>query len=167
MVLTLGATPALAHHETSVPSQRTLERIYPDIAARKDPDSVLRKVLRTRWRQTHPAAEREHLMVYYSKHPSPRNNQRLAKLFFGKDYYAAAEIINGETAGTWSHTIWNYEGSGAYGLGQARPRSKMLRYGADAYTNPLTQMIWFRAYANGRYGSVQAAAAHWTPTRSW
>jgi hypothetical protein len=101
------------------------------------------------------------------RYPTPAGNKRLARAFFGNDYNAAAEIINGETAGTWDHTIWNYEGSGAYGLGQARPRSKMLAYGADAYTNPLTQMVWFKAYAEARYNSVQGAAAHWTPNRSW
>ena len=101
------------------------------------------------------------------RYPTPAGNRRLARSFFGDDYGAAAEIIHGETAGTWDHTIWNYEGSGAYGLGQARPRSKMLAYGADAYTNPLTQLVWFKAYAEARYGSVQGAAAHWTPNRSW
>jgi hypothetical protein len=101
------------------------------------------------------------------RYPTPAGNRRLARAFFGNDYNAAAEIIDGETAGTWDHTIWNYEGSGAYGLGQALPRSKMLAYGADAYTNPLTQLVWFKAYSEARYGSVQGAAAHWTPNGSW
>jgi hypothetical protein len=100
-------------------------------------------------------------------YPTPAGNKRLAVAFFGNEYPCAAEIINGETAETWDHTIWNYEGSGAYGLGQARPRSKMLAYGADAYTNPMTQLVWFEAYAKARYGSVCGAAAHWTPNRSW
>lgn len=99
--------------------------------------------------------------------PSPAGNRRLARAYFGDEYPCAAEIIDGETAGTWDHTIWNRQGSGAYGLGQARPRSKMLAYGADAYTNPLTQLEWFRGYARARYGSVCGAAAHWTPAVSW
>lgn len=115
--------------------------------------------------------------------PTPEGNKRLARVFFGNEYEAAAEIISGETAGTWDHTIWNGGRSGAwpegsdfdgqcdvreaYGLGQACERDKMLSYGKDAYTNPLTQMIWFKAYAKERYGSVSAASAHWTPRRSW
>jgi hypothetical protein len=43
----------------------------------------------------------------------------------------------------------------------------MLGYGRDAAENPLTQLVWFRAYAEQRYGSVCGAAAHWTPNRSW
>jgi type II secretory pathway pseudopilin PulG len=115
--------------------------------------------------------------------PTPAGNKALARAFFGTEYKAAAEIINGETAGTWDEQIWNGGRSGAwpensnfdgqcdvreaYGLGQACERDKMLAYGSDAYTNPLTQMIWFKAYAKERYGSVTAAAAHWTPARSW
>jgi hypothetical protein len=102
--------------------------------------------------------------------PTPAGNRLLAQRYFGDEYPCAAEIIEGETAGTWDHTIWNYEGSGAYGLGQARPRDKMLPYSyADlhAYTNPMPQLVWFKAYAEQRYGSVCGAAAHWTPRGSW
>lgn len=107
--------------------------------------------------------------------PTPEGNKTLARAFFNDAYYCAATIINGETGGTWRHDI-AYGGrygahliySGlAYGLGQALPGTKMLAYGADAATNPLTQMIWFRAYANGRYGSVCAAANHWKSNRVW
>ena len=112
-------------------------------------------------------------------YPTPAGNKRLAKAFFGNDYPAAAEIIQGETGGTWRHDVWYGFVYGAwpertlngqcraYGLGQARCRSKMLKYGADAYTNPMTQLRWFKGYAVTRYGSVQAAAAYWTPGGSW
>lgn len=107
--------------------------------------------------------------------PTPEGNKILARALFTDSYYCAAEIINGETGGTWRHDIayghrfgpqYIYAGI-AYGLGQALPGTKMLAYGADAATNPLTQLIWFRAYANGRYGSVCNAAAHWKSHRSW
>lgn len=112
--------------------------------------------------------------------PTPEGNRRLARAYFGDSYECAAEIINGETAGTWEEQIaytppgqpWRigtqwFDTGLAYGLGQARPASKMLKYGADAATNPLTQLIWFEAYAKERYGSVCGASAHWTPARSW
>lgn len=107
--------------------------------------------------------------------PTPAGNRALARAYFGDEYPCAAEIINGETGGTWRHDIaygFRYGehliSSGlAYGLGQARPGTKMLRYGKDAASNPLTQMVWFRAYAEARYGSVCGASAHWTPAVSW
>lgn len=43
--------------------------------------------------------------------------------------------------------------SGAYGIPQALPGSKMSAYGADWRTNPATQIEWGLAYIDGRYGS--------------
>lgn len=115
--------------------------------------------------------------------PTPEGNRKLARVFFGNDYRYAAEIISGETAGTWKHDIWNGGRTGAwpersdfdgncdvgeaYGLGQACERDKMIGYGPDPYENPLTQYVWFKDYAIDRYKSVRLAAAHWTPRRSW
>ena len=64
-----------------------------------------------------------------------------------------ARIIDRETAGTWNHHIYNYQGSGAYGLPQALPGSKMRSAGWDWRTNPVTQIRWMRTYARLRYGS--------------
>ena len=36
--------------------------------------------------------------------------------------------------------VWNYAGSGAYGIPQALPASKMASAGADYMTNPATQI---------------------------
>lgn len=47
--------------------------------------------------------------------------------------------------------------SGAYGLGQALPASKMAAYGSDYRTNPETQLRWLLAYIAGRYGTPEAA----------
>lgn len=69
------------------------------------------------------------------------------------------ELSRRETAGTYSPTIWNYQGSGAYGIGQALPASKMRRFGSDYMTNPWTQLRWMIAYVNGRYGGSCAALA--------
>jgi uncharacterized protein YabE (DUF348 family) len=49
-------------------------------------------------------------------------------------------------------------GSGAYGIPQALPGSKMAVYGADWQTNPATQIAWGLAYIGGRYG---------TPCNAW
>jgi hypothetical protein len=67
------------------------------------------------------------------------------------------ELIDRETAGTWSWTIWNGQGSGAYGWPQALPASKMRSAGPDYMTNPFTQLRWMQGYVNGRYGGSCAA----------
>ena len=36
--------------------------------------------------------------------------------------------------------VWNYQGSGAYGIAQALPASKMASAGADYMTDPATQI---------------------------
>lgn len=47
--------------------------------------------------------------------------------------------------------------SGAYGIPQALPGTKMATAGADWETNPITQIRWMDSYVKGRYGSWQAA----------
>lgn len=51
--------------------------------------------------------------------------------------------------------------SGAYGLGQALPGSKMASEGADWRDNPVTQIKWTLGYMDGRYGSPCSAQAFW------
>jgi hypothetical protein len=50
--------------------------------------------------------------------------------------------------------------SGAYGLPQAVPGSKMASAGADWATNPTTQLKWMLGYVHGRYGSACGALQH-------
>ncbi|MDG9716369.1 transglycosylase SLT domain-containing protein [Streptomyces sp. DH24] len=60
---------------------------------------------------------------------------------------------------------WNYRAvnpsSGAYGLFQALPGSKMSSVGADWQTNPATQIKWGLNYMNERYGSPCDAWSFW------
>jgi hypothetical protein len=51
--------------------------------------------------------------------------------------------------------------SGAYGIPQALPGSKMATAGADWRTNPITQVKWGLGYVSGRYGTACAAWSHW------
>lgn len=51
--------------------------------------------------------------------------------------------------------------SGAYGLPQSLPGSKMASHGADWRTNPLTQLKWMYDYVIGRYGTFSNAKATW------
>ncbi|MCU1413146.1 MAG: secreted protein [Microbacteriaceae bacterium] len=58
----------------------------------------------------------------------------------------------------WSTTAGN--ASGAYGIPQALPGSKMASAGPDWQTNATTQITWGLGYIDGRYGSPCAAWAH-------
>ena len=59
---------------------------------------------------------------------------------------------------------WNYQAenasSGAYGIPQALPGSKMSSVAGDWATNPATQITWGLNYISGRYGSPCSAWAH-------
>ncbi|VEG29611.1 aggregation-promoting factor C-terminal-like domain-containing protein [Actinomyces howellii] len=59
---------------------------------------------------------------------------------------------------------WNYQAqnpsSGAYGIPQALPGSKMGSVAADWATNPTTQITWGLGYIAERYGSPCSAWAH-------
>lgn len=56
--------------------------------------------------------------------------------------------------------------SGAHGIPQALPASKMASEGADYYTNGYTQIRWGLKYIEGRYGSPSAAWAH-SQSKGW
>jgi hypothetical protein len=59
---------------------------------------------------------------------------------------------------------WNYKasnkGSGAYGIPQALPGSKMAKFGDDWETNPATQIKWGLDYIEGRYDTPCGAWSH-------
>ncbi|MDF5754740.1 transglycosylase SLT domain-containing protein [Spongiactinospora sp. TRM90649] len=50
--------------------------------------------------------------------------------------------------------------SGAYGIPQSLPGSKMASAGSDWQTNPATQIKWGLGYIKGRYGSPCGAWGH-------
>jgi hypothetical protein len=76
--------------------------------------------------------------------------QAMAEQIFGSQYSCAADIITVESG--WQVTVENP--SGAYGLGQALPASKMAPYGPDYLTDPLTQLTWMHAYVDDVYGGA-------------
>jgi hypothetical protein len=59
---------------------------------------------------------------------------------------------------------WRYNAenaSGAYGIPQALPGSKMATAGSDWQTNPATQIKWGLGYIQGRYGTPCDAWSFW------
>jgi resuscitation-promoting factor RpfB len=78
--------------------------------------------------------------------------------------YQYADYIIGRESG-WRPNARN--ASGAYGLCQALPGSKMSSAGADWATNPITQLKWCNGYAKGRYGTWAAAYSYWMSHHYW
>ncbi|GGM85634.1 transglycosylase SLT domain-containing protein [Streptomyces fuscichromogenes] len=73
-------------------------------------------------------------------------------------FNAFSKIVSHESG--WNISATN-SSSGAYGLVQALPGSKMASAGADWKTNPATQIKWGLDYMNSRYGSPTAAWSFW------
>ncbi|MCF3118940.1 MULTISPECIES: transglycosylase domain-containing protein [Streptomyces] len=76
----------------------------------------------------------------------------------GDQFQCFSNIVNHES--TWNYKATNAS-SGAYGLVQALPGSKMASAGADWQTNPATQIKWGLGYMNDRYGSPCGAWSFW------
>jgi hypothetical protein len=76
----------------------------------------------------------------------------------GPQWSALKALWNGESG-------WNYKAlnrsSGAYGIPQSLPGSKMASAGSDWRTNPATQIKWGLSYIKNRYGSPASAYSAW------
>jgi uncharacterized protein YabE (DUF348 family) len=81
------------------------------------------------------------------------------------DFGYVEYIISHESG--WGYLKSNYTGSGAYGLCQALPGSKMASAGDDWKTNPVTQLKWCDSYAKSRYGSWEKAYKFWLAKKWW
>lgn len=112
-----------------------------------------------------------------------RSEVRSASAFTAQGSYTVAEIqamarqmVPADQFQCFSNIVdhestWNYRAtnpsSGAYGLVQAYPGSKMASAGADWQTNPATQIKWGLSYMNGRYGSPCGAWSFWLEHHSY
>lgn len=88
----------------------------------------------------------------------------LAGINVATDYPYVDYIVNKESR--WNPLARNVS-SGATGLCQALPGSKMASAGADWETNPVTQLKWCNGYAMARYGSWSAAYNFWLANHWW
>lgn len=83
---------------------------------------------------------------------------RLLDAGFGLDQMPCLEKLWDKESG-WNERAANAS-SGAYGIPQALPGSKMASHGDDWETNPNTQIRWGLDYISGRYGTPCDAWAH-------
>ncbi|MBK7622763.1 MAG: hypothetical protein IPJ14_08870 [Kineosporiaceae bacterium] len=92
-----------------------------------------------------------------------RDPRALAKVMLADFGWSQSEFVPLEKL--WmreSGWRWNAvnPSSGACGIAQALPCSKMSSAGSDYRTNPITQITWGLDYIKDRYGSPSAAWAH-------
>lgn len=80
------------------------------------------------------------------------------------DWAAVDYIVHKES--TWRHDAVNAS-SGATGLCQSLPATKMASEGEDYMTNPVTQLRWCHKYAVQRYGGWWGAHAFWLNNNWW
>ncbi|CAM5464887.1 Transglycosylase SLT domain protein [Streptomyces rimosus subsp. rimosus] len=111
------------------------------------------------------------------KEDASRSAARDASTFTAKASYSIAEtqaiarqMLPGDQFQCFSNIVdhesgWNYRAtnasSGAYGLVQALPGTKMASAGSDWRTNPATQIKWGLNYMNSRYNSPCGAWSFW------
>lgn len=115
------------------------------------------------------ARDQERQRVIGNAQSDPQSAARLLMADHGwssdAQYNCLVNLWNGESDWRWSATNAS---SGAYGIPQSLPASKMAQFGADYRTNPLTQIKWGLWYIEMSYGNPcnawstwQARSPHW------
>jgi hypothetical protein len=126
-------------------------------------EKAARKKAAARAKALKEKREWEALKRRMSNNPTARENQAYAKQMNAKRGWG----------GCWGSllTMWNHESgwnehasnpySGAYGIPQALPGSKMSSAGPDWHNNAMTQIAWGLAYVGSRYGDPCRAWGFW------
>ncbi|GAA4097269.1 transglycosylase SLT domain-containing protein [Nonomuraea soli] len=101
--------------------------------------------------------------------PDPGSNKAIAKEMlaafgFGEEQWGCLEKLWHKESG-WNERAMNRY-SGAYGIPQSLPGTKMASAGSDWQTNPATQIKWGLGYIKGRYGSPCGAWGH-SQAKGW
>ncbi|MGC5222531.1 hypothetical protein ACPW96_08005 [Micromonospora sp. DT81.3] len=78
---------------------------------------------------------------------------------WGDDQFSSCLVPLWNKESGWNYRAYNAS-SGAFGIPQALPGSKMASAGADWQTNAATQVAWGLGYIAGRYGTPCGAWAH-------
>jgi hypothetical protein len=104
-------------------------------------------------------AERQSLMENARANPQAATQALMGEFGFGEGQWSCLNnLINGESS-------WNYKAknpsSGAYGLFQSLPASKMSTVAEDWADNPVTQIRWGLQYIKSSYGTPCSAWSAW------
>ena len=121
------------------------------------------KVARAKARQA-LAAKKQALVANAQKDPRAAARALLGDYGFDDGQWSCLDNLwNGESG--WRFTAEN-SSSGAYGIPQSLPGSKMGSVGADWRTNPATQIRWGLGYIAASYGGPCAAWRH-SQSHNW
>lgn len=166
----------------SLTQQADAQAIAADVSAKKDAEAAARKAAAETAIAKKEAAEKAAKAAAEAKkreaeEAAASRSARDASDFAVQSSYTVAQIqamarqmVPGGQFQCFSNIVdhessWNYRAvnpsSGAYGLFQALPGSKMSSVGSDWQTNPATQIKWGLNYMNERYGSPCDAWSFW------
>ncbi len=96
--------------------------------------------------------------TYSGGNPRSIAQSMLSAYGWGSDQWSCLDRL-WQRESNWNPYAQN-PSSGAYGIPQSLPGSKMATAGSDWQTNPATQIKWGLGYIQGRYGSPCGAWAH-------
>ena len=117
------------------------------------------EVSRTEIASVTTEAAQKQVEIIGAKLPTPTNpseaqalgKQMMLAAGFGEDQWGCLYNLWMRES-SWRTTAGNVS-SGAYGIPQSLPASKMAAFGDDYLTNPRTQIAWGLNYIKGRYGT--------------
>ena len=163
----------------SLSAQADVQAIAADASAKKDAEEAARKAAAQSAIEKKEAAAKAEKAAKEAKEREEAQSKasRSSADFPVQSSYSIAQIqamarqmVPADQFQCFSNIVdhessWNYRAvnpsSGAYGLFQALPGSKMSSVGADWQTNPATQIKWGLNYMNERYDSPCGAWSFW------
>ncbi|WP_217214842.1 transglycosylase SLT domain-containing protein [Streptomyces sp. AC550_RSS872] len=165
----------------SLSAQADVQAIAADVSAKKDAEEAARKAAAQSAIEKKEAAEKAAKEAKEREETEAKASRSSSADFPVQSSYSIAQIqamarqmVPSDQFQCFSNIVdhesdWNYRAvnpsSGAYGLFQALPGSKMSSVGSDWQTNPATQIKWGLNYMNERYDSPCGAWSFWQANR--
>ena len=159
-LIAAGIDPKATLEERTEPNGTTSVRYRAKLGSLSTPEEIAKITQESGGSSgTGGAAAAPNVPLVYSGE-DPRSLARplvAARGWSDSEYQCLVQLWNRESQ--WNPHAQN-SSSGAYGIPQALPGSKMASAGADWQTNPVTQINWGLGYIAGRYGTPCSAWAH-------
>lgn len=165
---TYRAAASVSRNERRTAIAATGLRTAKELEAKKKVEAAI-KAAQAREAQRRAELERERKSAIANARNDPKSAARVLMVDHGwtsdAQYNCLVNLWTGESG--WR---WNAENSssGAYGIPQSLPASKMSQFGSDYRTNPITQIKWGLWYIEMSYGNPcnawstwQARSPHW------
>lgn len=116
------------------------------------------------WKVIQKIADKYGSVAGGSAAPSGNHKHWMEQAEIPKSWFSAMEKIIDGADGIPGESHWDPKitnpSSGAYGIPQSLPASKMASAGSDWRTNAITQLKWMKSYIRGRYGNAENAWKH-------